>query len=68
MSIYIRFLARLNKNKKIAEKFNLKIIADAACALGAKFKNKLAKFNDTVCYSFNGNKSFTAEGWGHIFK
>ncbi len=61
------FLPDLIKIKKIAEKFNLKIIADAACALGAKFKkNELAKYNDAVCYSFNGNKSFTAGGGGAI--
>ena len=61
------FLPDLKLIKKIAKKYNLKIIADAASALGAKFnKKKLSKYNDSVCYSFNGNKTFTSGGGGAI--
>ena len=61
------FLPDLIKVKRIAKKFNLKIIADAACAIGAKYNKKsLALYNDVVCYSFNGNKSLTAGGGGAI--
>lgn len=61
------FLPDLVKIKKIARKYNLKIIADAACALGSKYNNKkLSYYNDCVCYSFNGNKSFTSGGGGAI--
>ena len=60
-------LPDLNKIKKLAKKYNLKIIADAACALGVKYKSqKITKFNDAVCYSFNGNKSITAGGGGAV--
>jgi perosamine synthetase len=63
----IGFLPNLDKIKKIAKKYNLKIIADAACALGGRYnEKKLAHFNDVICYSFNGNKSFTAGGGGAI--
>ena len=55
----------LAKIKKLAKKYNLKIIIDAACAFGTKFRNQpLTKFADIVVYSFNGNKSFTSGGGG----
>lgn len=61
------FLPDLKKIREIGKKYNLKVIADAASALGSKFiKGKLSKYNDAVCYSFNGNKSFTAGGGGAI--
>ncbi len=61
------FLPDLFKIRRIARKFNLKIVADAACAIGSKYCNKsLALYNDVVCYSFNGNKTLTAGGGGAI--
>lgn len=61
------FLPDLKRIKKISKKYNLKIVGDAACALGSRFKgNKISKYNDAVCYSFNGNKSLTAGGGGAI--
>ena len=52
---------------KLKNKYNIKIILDAACALGCKFKNyPLTNFCDAVIYSFNGNKTFTTGGGGLI--
>ena len=43
----------------------MKIVLDAACALGSKYFNKpLSKFSDIVIYSLNGNKNFTAGSGG----
>ena len=61
------FLPNLKRIKKIAKKYDLKIIEDAACALGSQFNQaKLSNYSDLVCYSFNGNKSFTAGGGGAV--
>ena len=60
-------LPNLNELKKIAKKHNLKIIADAACALGSKFNGKNhTNYTDISIFSLNGNKSFTAGGGGII--
>lgn len=60
-------IPNLLKIKKIANKYNLKIIIDAACAFGNKYhKKSLSKFADIVVYSFNGNKNFTAGGGGAL--
>lgn len=57
-------LDRINFFKK---KYNLKIIFDAACALGHKFKKQsLTKYCDAAIYSLNGNKNFTAGAGGII--
>ena len=57
----------LLKLKKISKKYNLKIIVDAACALGNKYNKKsLIQYADVVVYSFNGNKSFTSGGGGAL--
>ena len=60
-------LPNLNELKKVAKKYNLKIIADAACALGSKFNGKNhSSYTDISVFSLNGNKSFTAGGGGII--
>jgi len=52
---------------RIAKKFNLKVIEDAAEALGSFYKNKhLGTFGDIGCFSFNGNKIITTGGGGMI--
>ena len=57
----------LEKIKSISKKYKLKVIFDAACAFGHKYKNqKLTKYSDMVIYSFNGNKNFTTGGGGLI--
>ena len=52
---------------KISKKYRLKIIEDAAEALGSFYKKKhLGTFGDAGCFSFNGNKIITTGGGGAI--
>ena len=52
---------------KIAKKFNLIVVEDAAEALGSFYKKKhLGTFGDAGCVSFNGNKIITTGGGGMI--
>jgi len=52
---------------KIAKKFNLIVIEDAAEALGSFYKKKhLGTFGDVGCLSFNGNKIITTGGGGMV--
>ena len=53
--------------RRIRVKYKLKIIEDAAEALGSKYKNKhLGLFGDVGCLSFNGNKIVTTGAGGAI--
>tara|TARA_B100001063_G_scaffold239717_1_gene263658 strand:- start:2732 stop:3904 length:1173 start_codon:yes stop_codon:yes gene_type:complete len=53
--------------KRIAKKFKLKIIEDAAEAVGSFYEKKhLGTFGDVGCLSFNGNKIITTGGGGAI--
>ncbi len=57
----------LDRLKFFSKKYNLKIVFDAACALGHKYKKQqLTKYCDVAIYSLNGNKNLTA-GAGGIF-
>lgn len=49
---------------RIAARYSLPVIYDAAHAFGVRYKGRsLAEFGDYVCYSFHATKSFnTAEG------
>ena len=52
---------------RIAKKFKLKIIEDAAEAVGSFYQKKhLGTFGDLGCLSFNGNKIITTGGGGAI--
>ncbi len=52
---------------QIADKFNLKVIEDAACALGAKYKNRFAgTLGDIGCFSFHGRKGITTGEGGIV--
>lgn len=55
---------RMDKIKKIAGKYKLKIIEDAAHAMGAKFKNKrIGSVGDVTAFSFYVTKNLiTGEG------
>lgn len=52
---------------KLAKKYKLKVIEDAACALGTKYKNKfVGTFGDIGCFSFHPRKSITTGEGGLI--
>jgi perosamine synthetase len=60
-------ICQIDKILKIAKKYNLLVIEDAAEALGSFFKNKHAgTFGLVGCFSFNGNKILTTGGGGAI--
>ena len=60
-------ICKIDKILKIAKKYNLIVIEDAAEALGSFFKNKHAgTFGLVGCFSFNGNKILTTGGGGAI--
>ena len=60
-------IPNMDEVKRIAKEFNLKIIIDAASAIGATYKNtSLLNYSDLVVYSFNGNKSVTSGGGGVV--
>ena len=61
------FPANIIKIKKIAKKYNLKIIEDVAESIGAKVNNKLlGTFGDLGCYSFFANKILTTGEGGMV--
>lgn len=50
----------MDKILKIARKYDLKIVEDAACALGATYKGRYAgAIGDIGCYSFHARKGVT---------
>jgi dTDP-4-amino-4,6-dideoxygalactose transaminase len=52
---------------KIGKKFNIHVIEDAACALGAKYRNKYAGcIGDIGCYSFHARKGITTGEGGMV--
>jgi perosamine synthetase len=60
-------ICQIDKILKIAKKYKLVVIEDAAEALGSFFKNKHAgTFGLVGCFSFNGNKILTTGGGGAI--
>ncbi len=53
--------------RALAKKYNLPLIADAAAALGAKYKGeKIGDLADITTFSFNGNKIITSGGGGML--
>ncbi len=59
--------ADIEKIKQIAQEFNLKIVEDAACALGTEFKDKKAgTFGDIGCFSFHPRKALTTGEGGLV--
>lgn len=60
-------ICKIDKILKIAKKYKLVVVEDAAEALGSFFKNKHAgTFGLVGCLSFNGNKILTTGGGGAI--
>lgn len=59
--------AEMDKIIEIAESHNLKVIEDAACALGARYKNKYAgTIGDIGCFSFHARKGITTGEGGIV--
>ena len=59
--------AEMDEIMEIAEEYNLKVIEDAACALGAKYKNKFAgTVGDIGCFSFHARKGITTGEGGMV--
>lgn len=59
--------AKLNEIVKIAKKYNVPVIEDAAEALGSNFNNvPCGSFGELGILSFNGNKIITTSGGGAL--
>jgi len=59
--------AEMDKVMKIAHDYNLKIVEDAACALGAKYKTEYAgTIGNIGCYSFHARKGITTGEGGMV--
>ncbi len=59
--------AEMTKIKNLAQKYNLYIVEDAACALGSKINNQhVGKLGNTACYSFHPRKAITTGEGGMI--
>jgi len=59
--------AKMDDIINVAQKYNLKIIEDAACALGTEFNNKkVGTFGELGCFSFHPRKAITTGEGGVI--
>lgn len=59
--------ADMDRINKIADKYGLKIIEDAACALGSSYKNKkIGAISRIACFSFHPRKIITTGEGGII--
>ncbi len=59
--------AKVDEIKSICAKYGIRIIEDAAEALGSNYKgSKLGSFGDISVFSFNGNKIITTSGGGAL--
>ncbi len=59
--------ADMDKIKCIAAEYHLPVVADAAAAIGARYKgNNIGKIADVTVFSFNGNKTITCGGGGAL--
>jgi len=60
-------LAEMDAIMEIAEEYNLKVIEDAACALGARYKGRYAgTIGDIGCFSFHARKGITTGEGGMV--
>lgn len=59
--------AQMDKIMRIAQKYEIPVIEDAAEALGSEFKGQsIGTFGDIGIFSFNGNKIITTSGGGAL--
>lgn len=57
----------MNEFKTISDEFGISLVADAACAIGARFCGKeFGQLADLSVLSFNGNKTITCGGGGAV--
>ncbi len=57
----------MDEFRLIADKYHLPLVADAACAIGAKYKGMdFGELADLSVLSFNGNKTATCGGGGAV--
>jgi len=59
--------ADIDAFKLLAEKYHLKLLEDAACAIGSEYKGiKIGTHSDLVCFSFHPRKLITTGDGGMI--
>jgi dTDP-4-amino-4,6-dideoxygalactose transaminase len=59
--------ADMDKIMQLASKYNLKVIEDAACALGSEYNGKkIGTIGDIACFSFHPRKSITTGEGGIV--
>jgi dTDP-4-amino-4,6-dideoxygalactose transaminase len=59
--------ADLDAFHKLGKKYNIKIIEDAACAIGSRYKgNPLGSHSELVCFSFHPRKVITTGDGGMV--
>jgi len=59
--------ADIDAFRKLSDKYNIKLIEDAACAIGSSYKgNKIGSHSDIVCFSFHPRKVITTGEGGMI--
>lgn len=59
--------ADMDKIMKLAKKYNLKVIEDAACALGTEYKGKkIGTIGDVGCFSLHPRKAITTGEGGIV--
>ena len=57
----------LNEVYRVAKKYNLRVIEDAAPAFGSSYKNqRVGSFGDIACFSFDGIKNITCGEGGCV--
>lgn len=59
--------ADMDRIRAVADRYHLPLIADAAAAVGARYKGRnIGGLADTTVFSFNGNKTITCGGGGAV--
>ena len=59
--------ADMDAINEVAQKYQVPVVADAAAALGCRYKGKnIGSLADLTVFSFNGNKTITAGGGGMV--
>ena len=68
MPVYtIGNLPDMKRFRRIADMYGIPLVADAACAIGAKWQGEdFGSFADLSVLSFNGNKTVTCGGGGAV--